>query len=302
VITNNGTLAFNRSDNLTNSGTISGTGNLTKSGAGTVTLSGASYSGGTLVSAGGLQGSTASLQGNITNSGTVIFDQGTNGSYAGILSGSGGVNKAGAGEVTFTGDNSYTGATLIQFGTLNLNAAAGAANNTTSLNVSTNAILLISQSQQVNNTNAVVTLSGGTIKTASGVTETFGNLTLTTGSFLDFGAVYGSGSTMNFGTYTPSSLLTIDNFNFGSTLTFKSELSGSINNSSLFTFTNGGIASSSWNAGTSTFTITAIPEASTYVAAVALLAVLMWPSRRRLLKDAKSIFGLRATARDRLAH
>ncbi|MEI7865064.1 MAG: autotransporter-associated beta strand repeat-containing protein, partial [Chthoniobacterales bacterium] len=31
VITNNGTLAFNRSDNLTNSGTISGTGNLTKS-------------------------------------------------------------------------------------------------------------------------------------------------------------------------------------------------------------------------------------------------------------------------------
>jgi hypothetical protein len=47
-----------------------------------------------------------------------------------------------------------------------------------------------------------------------------------------------------------------------------------------FSFTNGGIASSSWD-GT-TFTITAIPEPSTYVAAIALLALMLWPLRRRL--------------------
>jgi hypothetical protein len=51
-------------------------------------------------------------------------------------------------------------------------------------------------------------------------------------------------------------------------------------NSSFFTFTNGGIASSSWNG--STFTITAIPEPSTYVAARSLLALMLWPLRRRL--------------------
>jgi autotransporter-associated beta strand protein len=300
AITNNASLIFNRSDNLTQSNAITGTGNLTKTGAGTLTLlSGASYSGGTLVSAGGLQGSTASLQGIITNNGTVIFDQDTNGSYADVLSGSGSVNKAGSGTVTFTSDNSYTGETWIQLGTLNLNAAAGAAKNTTSARVSTNATLLISQSNQVNNIATTVTLSGGTIRTAAGVTETFGNLTLSSASFLDFGATFGNASSMSFGTYTPSALLTINNFDYGSTLTFGSDLTSTINNSSFFTFNNGGIASSSWN-GT-TFTITAIPEPSTYLAAAGLLALILWPSRRRLLKDAKSILGLRAPMRDRLA-
>ena len=52
------------------SGAITGAGGLTKTGNGTLTLSGAganSYSGGTLVSSGTLAGTTASLQGNITN-------------------------------------------------------------------------------------------------------------------------------------------------------------------------------------------------------------------------------------------
>jgi hypothetical protein len=34
--------------------------------------------------------------------------------------------------------------------------------------------------------------------------------------------------------------------------------------------------------GNSTFTITAIPEPSTYVAAIGLLALMLWPLRRRL--------------------
>ena len=37
-----------------------------------------------------------------------------------------------------------------------------------------------------------------------------------------------------------------------------------------------------WIDGASTFTITAIPEPSTYVAAIALLALMLWPLRRRL--------------------
>jgi len=72
-------------------------------------------------------------------------------------------------------------------------------------------------------------------------------------------------------------LLTINNFGLGNTLVFGSDLTSTINNSSFFTFTNGGIASSSWNG--STFTITAIPEPSTYVAAIGLLALMLWPLR-----------------------
>ena len=53
--------------------------------------------------------------------------------------------------------------------------------------------------------------------------------------------------------------------------------------------------------GNSINTITAIPEPSTYVAAIGLLALMLWPSRRRLIKDAKSIFGLRPPMRDKLA-
>jgi MYXO-CTERM domain-containing protein len=155
----------------------------------------------------------------------------------------------------------------------------GAAKSTASVLVSTNATLLISQSHQVNNS-ATVTLSGGTIQTAGGVTETFGALNLTTGSFLNFSATsYATASTMKFGAYAATEQLTINNFNYGSTLTFGSDLTSSINNSSLFTFTNGGISSSSWNG--STFTITAIPETSTYVAVLGLLALCALPLARR---------------------
>jgi hypothetical protein len=53
--------------------------------------------------------------------------------------------------------------------------------------------------------------------------------------------------------------------------------------------------------GNSINTTTAIPEPSTYVAAIALLALMLWPSRRRLIKDAKSILGLRPPMRNKLA-
>jgi hypothetical protein len=60
------------------------------------------------------------------------------------------------------------------------------------------------------------------------------------------------------------------------------------------------VNSSITNTG-STFTITAIPEPSTYLAAAGLLGLMLWPSRKRIIKDAKKILGLRAPMRDRLA-
>ena len=139
--------------------------------------------------------------------------------------------------------------------------------------------LLLQTSNQVRD-NARITLSGGTIQRGSGVSEVFGNLVVSSASFLDFGT--GAPGNLSFGTYAPSALLTIQNFDFGSTLVFKSNLSNSITNASLFSFVNGGISSYSWDAGTSTFTITAIPEPSTYAAALGLLGLMLWSQRRSL--------------------
>jgi hypothetical protein len=197
--------------------------------------------------------------------------------------------------------NRFTGATAVTGGVLNLNSSAGSSlESTTSISV-TNATLLISQSGQVNDS-ATVTLSGGTVQRGSGVSEVFGNLNLTEASFLDFGT--GATGNLTFGTYqnnaaTPSALLTLNNFLPGNSFTFTSTSFSTNNVGSYFTFGTGYAGSSIANTG-STFTITAIPEPSTYLAAAGLLAVLIWPSRRRLLKDTKSILGLRRPMRDRL--
>src|SRR4029077_7999527 len=98
---------------------ISGTGSFVKQGAGTLILTGAnSYSGGTAVSGGVLQGDTTSLQGNITNNAAVVFDQATLGTYAGAMSGSGSLTKQNTGTLILTGANTYSGGTTVSAGTL----------------------------------------------------------------------------------------------------------------------------------------------------------------------------------------
>lgn len=100
-------------------GAITGTGSLVKTGGGTLLLSGANgYTGGTRVLGGALVGNTTSLQGSIFNNAVVQFDQGTNGTYAGSMSGSGVLAKTGAGVLTLTGTNTYSGGTLIDGGSL----------------------------------------------------------------------------------------------------------------------------------------------------------------------------------------
>ena len=134
------------------------------------------------------------------------------------------------------------------------------------------------------------------------MSEVFGNLNLTEASFLDFGT--GATGNLTFGTYknneTPSALLKLNNFLPGNSFTFTSTSFTTNSVGSYFTFGTGYAGSSISNTG-STFTITAIPEPSTYLAAAGLLAFFMWPSRRRLLKDAKSILGLRRPRLERSA-
>lgn len=99
---------------------LTGTGGLVKDDMGTLVLKGANnYTGGTTVKAGVLQGDTTSLQGDIVNNARVTFDQPTNGTYAGTMSGTGSLRKIGGGELLMTALNSYSGGTLIEAGTVN---------------------------------------------------------------------------------------------------------------------------------------------------------------------------------------
>ena len=111
-------------DSTTFSGVISGAGGFVKQGTSNLTLSGAnSYSGGTTVSAGTLIGNVISLQGNIVNNAAVVFDQATDGIYAGNMSGTGSLTKQNAGTLTLSGINTYTGATTVTGGKLAINGS-----------------------------------------------------------------------------------------------------------------------------------------------------------------------------------
>jgi len=109
-------------NNVTLASAITGSGGLTKAGLGTLILSGNnSYAGGTTVSAGVLQGNTASLQGNIVNNAAVTFNQTGSGTYAGNMSGTGNLTVQGGGTLILTGTGTYAGPTTVNASTLVVN-------------------------------------------------------------------------------------------------------------------------------------------------------------------------------------
>src|SRR5881296_3275153 len=175
----------NAATTLTISGVISGAGGLTKSGSGTVTLSAANtYTGvttinvgtiaiaadaglgaapgaptaGKLTFGGGTLRTTASftVAANrgiaLTGAGTISTDPGTTLTYGGIIAGASPLTKAGTGTLIVSGANTYTGATAISAGTLQLGA--------------TNAVP----------SGSAVTVSGGAIFDLRGFSDAIGSL------------------------------------------------------------------------------------------------------------------------------
>ena len=161
-VTNDSKLVINRSNAITVSNLISGTGSLTKSGTNTLTLSGANtYSGETKISAGTLAVSNALALQNSTldytnNGGAIRFSSGitaytlgglagdknlaltnaggtaialtvgnnsSNTTYSGVLSAGGTLIKTGAGTLTLTGANTYTNTTTVSLGGLIVNGS-----------------------------------------------------------------------------------------------------------------------------------------------------------------------------------
>jgi fibronectin-binding autotransporter adhesin len=102
-------------------GVISGSGTLVKAGTGTLFLTGANeYTGGTRVEDGTLAGDSTSLQGDVENDGVVVFEQGSDGTFAGSMSGTGLLAKSGAGTLTLLGTLTHTGGTVVTAGGLRL--------------------------------------------------------------------------------------------------------------------------------------------------------------------------------------
>jgi fibronectin-binding autotransporter adhesin len=122
-VTDNGTLAFNRSDTVMLSGDLTGSGALQQLGSGALTLTSNNSYGATTISAGTLQvgdgGTSGTLgSGGVTNNGILAFNRTDALTVANIINGSGSLQQNGAGAVTLTGANGYTGSTSLNAGTL----------------------------------------------------------------------------------------------------------------------------------------------------------------------------------------
>ncbi|HWU61785.1 MAG TPA: autotransporter domain-containing protein [Ensifer sp.] len=116
-------LTINGTGNSSFSGTISGQGGIVSAGAGTLTLTGSNtYSGDTTLYQGTLIGNALSLQGNIYNGANLVFDQASDGTFRGVLSGFGQLTKQGAGKLSLTGTSAYYGQTTISGGSLSVNS------------------------------------------------------------------------------------------------------------------------------------------------------------------------------------
>jgi autotransporter-associated beta strand protein len=171
-ISNSGSLHFNRSNNSTYSGVISGTGTLTKLGAGTLYLTGANtYSGTSSITAGtlslgdgGATGSVASTT--ISNNGSLEFNRSNDLTYSGVISGTGSLSKRGTGALTLSGANTFDGATTISEGTLvaSHNSALGSATGGTT--IQSGATLQISNGTTISAEN--LTLNGSGVSASSG--------------------------------------------------------------------------------------------------------------------------------------
>jgi autotransporter-associated beta strand protein len=214
-VINNGTLAFNRSDDTSYGGVISGAGGVTKLGSGRLTLTGENtYIGGTTIAAGALQigngGTTGSITGNVTNNGTLAFNRSDDTSYGGVISGTGALNKLGAGRLTVTGENIYTGGTTIDAGVLQI--GNGGTTGSITGNVTNNGTLAFNRSDDISYAEGI-SGTGGLDKWGAGRLILTGENAYTGPTRLNSG-------TLQIGNGGTTGSIAGDVSNFGGTLAF----------------------------------------------------------------------------------
>jgi autotransporter-associated beta strand protein len=257
TITNNGTLSFNSTANVTISQNMTGTGNLTKSNTNTLTLSGAgtNFSGLTTINAGTLAISNNMTIGAIAGAGNMTIGSGftlttnssTNSTFSGVISSSGALMKNGTSTLTLSGNNTYSGTTTINAGTLEIASTGLLGGGNYSGNIVNDGSLLIAS-----NSNQILSgaISGIGALTKNGT----GTLTLSGSNS------YSGGTTLNTGT------LNINNATALGTATF-TIAGGTIDNTSGAAITLSSNNTQSWN---SDFTFTGTNDLNLGTGAVAM--------------------------------
>ena len=219
AIINDGQIVANFTNTLTLAADISGAGALSKAGAGTLILTGNnSYGGGTTINAGTLQlgngGTGGAITGNVVDNGVFAINRSDTYSFGGVISGSGAFQQNGTGTTIFTANNTYTGATIVNAGSLQAGAtnafaplsaftvAAGATLNLSSFNQTIGS--LAGAGNVTLGAARLTTGNDNTSTTFSGVISGTGGLTKIGGGALTLAGAntYSGGTTLAGGTLT----------------------------------------------------------------------------------------------------
>lgn len=161
-VLNYGAIVFDRSDDWTYSGIITGVGTFAHVGSGKLTLTGTSSSRGDVLIATGstLQlgdgGATGwiggtNFVGTITNNGELIYNRSNDVTFKGPVTGSGSIRQVGSGSLFLTGANTYVGNTDVMSGSLVVNG-----NSTSSVLTSIYSGATLKGTGTVGNTNILV--------------------------------------------------------------------------------------------------------------------------------------------------
>ncbi|MEN6404952.1 MAG: autotransporter-associated beta strand repeat-containing protein [Thermoguttaceae bacterium] len=211
-------LVFNNASTQSFSGSITGEGAVTKKGAGTLTFTGAkTYTGKTYVNGGKLQlgnGSTnGSVAGDIETTALLAFDNSTDQTYGGVISGTGDLKMNGNAVLTLTGANTFTGTTTVASGTLQIgNGGTTGSLSSGAITVESGATLAFNRSNAyviantitgagslsklstgtltltgANNYTGTTTVGGGTLQIGAGATSGTigtGNIAVSSGAIL----------------------------------------------------------------------------------------------------------------------
>jgi outer membrane autotransporter protein len=151
-----------------------------------------SYAGGTMIADGVLQigdgGPSGSITGPVVDNRTLAFNRSDDFAFAGAISGTGNVHKRGAGSLTLTGANSYSGGTLIAQGTL-----IGSASSLGVSQIVNNGALVIDQPVDANFANTI-NGSGSFAKRGAGNLNLTGTSALAGATTIEAGKLSVNGS------------------------------------------------------------------------------------------------------------